>query len=525
MPRHWILPLLLLLLLLLAACNPNRPPSAALTVNPLLLRVQVSWLAADPEGDAFSCVLAFGDGESVSIANCQGPQATTHTYAQAGNYTLQLRLTDARGQTNKVSRTVTLPARPLGACPAPPTPTRVLSAPVVPEGVAFHPELATVPGRLLVRLPASGLGPASLAAAGVRLAARPLPGWAVIEVAPGRERDEAERLVASGAAAYAQPVYRYRLLAAPNDPYFNGHQASQFEQMRLTEGWDLLRLGTCRPIVAAVDAGADLNHPDLAANLLPGYDFSDNDDDPSDTDGHGTLVAGVIGAVTNNHLGVAGSSDNLAYVLPVRVFPNATSDVLASAIRWATDAGAHVVNLSLCILSNHDYNGDSQLDCAAPSDSGIPDATIESALEYAYNHGVLAVAASGNDGLNYVGYPASSPYTIAVGSVDAASNRSSFSNYGSDLDFTAPGEDVTNTVPNGTYDTWSGTSFATPYVAGELALYLGQHYAVEGSLPSLNQARTCFENNTNQAARNDQTGFGIPQADQFLNVLDGSCYP
>ncbi len=517
MPRHWIPPLLLLLLLLLAACNPNRPPSAELTVNPLLLRVQVSWLAADPEGDAFRCVLAFGDGESVSIDNCQGPQATAHTYAQAGSYTLRLRLTDVRGQTNEVSRTVTLPARPPGACPAPPTPTRVLSAPVVPEGVAFHPELATVPGRLLVRLPASGLGPASLAAAGVRVAARPLPGWAVIEVAPGREREEAERLVASGAAAYAQPVYRYRLLAAPNDPYFNGHQASQFEQMRLTEGWDLLRPGTCRPIVAAVDAGADLNHPDLAANLLPGYDFSDNDDDPSDTDGHGTLVAGVIGAVTNNHLGVAGSSDNLAYVLPVKVFPNATSDVLASAIRWATDAGAHVVNLSLCVTDN------SGTHCADLRNN--PDALIEDALSYAYDHGVIAVAASGNDGYSYVGYPASSPYTIAVGSVDAASNRSSFSNYGSNLDFVAPGENVTNTFLNDNYGTGSGTSFATPYLAGELALYLGQHYAVEGSLPSLNQARTCFENNTNQAARNDQTGFGIPQADRFLDVLDGSCYP
>jgi len=516
MRKHRAALLLLPLFFLLAACNPNRPPSASLNVNPLLLQVQVAWSAFDPEGDAFSCTLDFGDGSQVAFASCPRTYAVSHTYPGSGSYTLRLRLADAQGQTRTVSVPLTLPARPQGACPAPPAVASPLSA-VEPQGVGFVADAAAIPGRILVRLAEPAAGVAPLAAAGARALGQPLPGWAVVGVAPGKELAEAERLVASGAAAYAQPVYRYRLLAVPNDAYFSTYQAGQFAQMRLTDGWDKLSSSACRPIVAAVDSGADLNHPDLAPNLLPGYDFSDNDSDPSDTDGHGTLVAGVIGAVTNNNQGVAGSSDNLAYVLPVRVFPNATSDVLASAIRWATDAGAHVINLSLCVTDS------SGAHCADLRNT--PDALIEDALRYAYNRGVIAVAASGNDGLNYVGYPASSPYTIAVGSVDAAGNRSTFSNYGSDLDFTAPGEDVTNTIPNGAYGTGSGTSFATPYVAGELALYLGQYYAVRGSLPGFNQAVTCFENNTNQAAWNDQTGFGVPQADQFLDVFDGSCYP
>ncbi len=525
MVKHRLHLVLASIVFLLASCSPNRPPSATLNVSPLLLRVQVSWIAMDPEGDAFNCVLAFGDGESVSLANCQGPQAVAHTYAKSGSYTIQLRLTDSNGKTNEITRRVTLPARPSNACPAPPAPTQALSPQAKPQGVAFNPKLFTVPGRLIVRLSDSGLNLSSPIHAGAQLVATPLPGWAVLKVTPGKELEVAEQLVASGAVAYAQPVYRYRLLGVPDDTYFNDYQASQFEQMRLTEGWDLLQFGVCRPIVATVDSGADLRHTDLAANLLPGYDFSDNDGDPTDEGGHGTKVAGIIGAVTNNSEGVAGSTRNLAYVLPLKVFPSGDSATIAEAIRWAADAGSHLINLSLCVLSNHDYNEDGQLDCAAPSDPDVPDAAIESALEYAYYHGVIAVAASGNDGLDYVGYPASSVYTIAVGSVNSSNTRSSFSNYGSDLDFVAPGEDVASTIPDGTYGTGSGTSFATPYVSGVLALYLGQHYAVLGELPGFNQAFNCLANNTNQVDWNEQTGYGIPQADQVLDPADGTCYP
>ena len=451
---------------------------------------------------------------------CTGLLKRLHTYASSGNYSIRIVVSDPTGLSAPATLRVTIPSPAHTRCPVP-SPSALGAKPLAlyasePAGVLFSDGAAYVPGKILVKVRVGALT-AFTQRVGARVLSIPQPGWVSLKVPSGQEQLEAEKLVNEGLVEIAQPVYRYRPLSEPNDTYFAGYQRFQFGQLGLIEGWDWLSEKACRPIVATIDTGADLNHTDLAPNLLPGYDFSDNDSDPSDTDGHGTLVAGVIGAVTNNNQGVAGSSDNLAYVLPVRVFPNATSDVLASAIRWAVDAGAHVINLSLCVTDSTGAH------CADLRNN--PDALIEDALRYAYDHGVIAVAASGNDGYSYVGYPASSPYTLAVGSVDASGNRSSFSNYGSDLDFVAPGEDVTNTLPNGAYGTGSGTSFATPYLAGELALYLGQYYAVRGSLPGFNQAVTCFENNTNQASRNDQTGFGVPQADQFLDVFDGSCYP
>ena len=352
--------------------------------------------------------------------------------------------------------------------------------------------------------------------AGAQLVATPLAGWAVLEVTPGKELELAEQLVASGVAAYAQPVYRYRLLAYPDDPLFT-NQRTQYDQMQLLAGWGSLSDEACRPVVAVLDTGVDTDHPDLQAHLLPGQDLSDNNNNPDDYDGHGTMVAGIIGAVTNNNEGVSGSTNNLAYVLPVKVFPNANSTTLAEAIRWAADAGAHLINLSLCVTDNTGSH------CADLRDN--PDALIEEALRYAYEKGVTAIAASGNDGYDYVGYPASSYYTIAVGSVNAAGNRSNFSNYGGDLDFVAPGEQVTSTFLNNDYGSGFGTSYATPYVSGVLALYLGQHYAVLGELPGFNRALTCLGNNTNQGDWNEQTGYGIPQADQVLDPADGTCYP
>ncbi len=504
----------------------SQPPTGVLRITPFDLGVLVRWTARDPEGDAFRCTLDFGDGRKETFSTCPPTGVLNYRYANEGTYTVRLILSDVSGSTRALEKTVVLPATAAGACPTPIGTDSLPGPKAAPSGVRFARGAAFEPGKLLVRLPAMRLQ--SLKADAGRLGILSItpagPGWAVLEVPAGSERERAEALYAEGLVEYAQPVYRYRLVGVPNDPYFAGNQADQFAQMALTEGWDLLDSGACRPIVAVLDTGADLDHPDLSANLLPGYDFSDGDDDPSDEEGHGTMVAGIIGAVTNNGIGVAGSTNNLAYVLPVKVFPNANSVTIAEAIRWAADAGAHLINLSLCLLSEHDYNGDDLNDCAAPDDPGIPDAAIEDALEYAYNHGVLAVAASGNDGLDYVGYPASSVYTFAVGSVDASDNRSSFSNYGDDLDFVAPGESVTSTVPDD-YGTGSGTSFATPYVTGELALYLGQYYAKKGALPSFSQAATCFANNTNQASWRSETGYGVPQANAFLDPADGSCYP
>ena len=520
--------LFLLLLGLLAACNTNRPPNLEVRRivqdRDLYLFLKVD----DPEGDPVRCRVDFGDGNVLELP-CTNGATLDHRYDQNGSYRVQVSASDGLARSEQ-TLTLILPPPPRPKCPAPsPQPQARTQevAPLAPRGWRASTEALRVPGQILVRLPDTvpvGNLSRALKTLGLEPLKAPAPRWALVETPPGQEEAIARALLNQGVIEYAQPVYRYRLLAYPDDPLFT-NQRTQYDQMQLLAGWGSLSDEACRPVVAVLDTGVDTDHPDLQAHLLPGQDLSDNDNNPDDYDGHGTLVSGVIGAVTHNSQGVAGSTNNLAYVLPVKVFPNANSSTLAEAIRWAADAGSHLINLSLCVLSNHDYNEDGQLDCAAPSDPDIPDAAIESALEYAYYHGVIAVAASGNDGLDYVGYPASSAYTIAVGSVNAAGNRSNFSNYGGDLDFVAPGEQVTSTFLNNDYRRGSGTSYATPYVSGVLALYLGQHYAVVGVLPGFNQAFNCLANNTNQVDWNEQTGYGIPQADQVLDAADGTCYP
>ena len=418
-----------------------------------------------------------------------------------------------------------------GDCPPPAALTQTLGLELDEPKGWEEVEARRVPGRILVRL-TPGVSSLSLPV-GVESLESPRPGWLVLATPEGKESEIGEQLLASGQVNYAQPVYRYKLLYTPNDQYFT-YQKGQFELMGLTAAWDRLLREACRPKVAVVDTGADTDHEDLKANLLGGYDFTKSSSEVKDVDGHGTMVTGIIGAVTKNLIGVAGSTGNLAWVVPLKVFGDdgsGTSEDIAKAIDYARTEGYHLINLSLCILSDEDKNNDGHYDCANFEDNPKPDAFIEEALKDAYRAGLIAVAASGNDGLNYVGYPASSPYTIAVGSVGLDGKRSSFSNYSDLLDFVAPGEDVTSTLPDNRYSiptagfSWSGTSFATPYVTGVLALYLGQYYAEKGALPSFSQAYPCLKNNTNQTDWNEETGHGVPQADQVLDTTNDTCYP
>ncbi len=512
--------LFLLLLGLLAACNTNRPPNLEVRRivqdRDLYLFLKVD----DPEGDPVRCRVDFGDGD-VRELPCTNGATLDHRYDRNGTYRVRVVASDGLARTEQ-TLTLTLPPPPRPNCPAPSPQSLALTqeaAPQAPRGWHADTEALRVPGQILVRLsetvPTRNLSRA-LKTLGLEALKAPAPRWALVETPPGQEEAIARTLLNQGVIEYAQPVYRYRLLAYPDDPLFT-NQRTQYDQMQLLAGWGSLSDEACRPVVAVLDTGVDTDHPDLQVHLLSGRDISDNDSDPDDYDGHGTLVSGVIGAVTHNSRGVAGSTNNLAYVLPVKVFPNANSDTLAEAIRWAADAGAHLINLSLCVTD------DSGTRCEDLREN--PDALIEDALQYAYQKGVIAVAASGNDGLDYVGYPASSVYTIAVGSVNSSDTRSNFSNYGGNLDFVAPGEQVTSTFLNNDYRSGSGTSFASPYVSGVLALYLGQHYAVLGELPGFNRALNCLANNTDQAGWNEQTGHGIPQADQVLDPADGTCYP
>jgi subtilisin family serine protease len=233
-------------------------------------------------------------------------------------------------------------------------------------------------------------------------------------------------------------------------------------------------------VVAVVDTGVDYTHPDLDANIwtnpgeiagdaidndgngfiddIRGWDFINNDNNPMDDDSHGTHVAGTI-AAENNAIGNTGVAYN-AKIMPVKVLgPNGgSSTAVAAGIRYAANNGAKVINLSL--------------------GGGSASTAMTEAIRYAVEtKGATVVIASGNEGRTRPSFPASLTNTwgISVGAVDRNSRLASFSNRAGQqtVDYVvAPGVNVLSTTPNNTYSSYSGTSMATPHVAGVVALML-----------------------------------------------------
>lgn len=244
----------------------------------------------------------------------------------------------------------------------------------------------------------------------------------------------------------------------PNDPYFSQQWA--LAKIQAPQAWDITR-GASSIVVAIVDTGVDLNHPDLANKLTSSstwYDFGNGDTSPQDTHGHGTHVAGIVAAQSNNGVGVAGIGWETR-IMPVKVFPDysgsATWSAVAQGIRWATDHGANIINLSLGSYS--------------------PSQTVQDAIAYANNKGVLVVAAAGNGNTSSPLYPAALAQSVAVASTNNNDQKSGFSNFGEWVDVSAPGSEIYSTCWNDTYCYLSGTSMASPYVAGLGSLVLARN--------------------------------------------------
>jgi subtilisin family serine protease len=184
-----------------------------------------------------------------------------------------------------------------------------------------------------------------------------------------------------------------------------------------------------------------------------GPDRASGDSNPIDGQGHGTHVAGIAAAKADNGVGSAGVCPDCT-VLAVKVFADGASSAstftIAQGITWAVDNGADVVNLSL---------------------GGTTATTVmRDAVDYAWSHGVVVVAAAGNSATSAQHYPAAYPNAIAVGSTTSSDVLSSFSNFGSWVDLVAPGSGILSTIRGGGYELWSGTSMATPVVAGAAGL-------------------------------------------------------
>lgn len=210
-------------------------------------------------------------------------------------------------------------------------------------------------------------------------------------------------------------------------------------------------------VVALIDTGVDVEHPDLAANIIDGWNFVDDTDNVTDVDGHGTMVCGIVAAVANNSLGIAGVASNVS-IMPLKVVSDDGGSLLdiISAIRYAADNGADVIGMSI----------------GGTFTKGL--LALEAAVDYAHQHGCVLVAAAGNNNTNELFYPAAYENVIAVSAIDESDQKASFSNYGDYIDVCAPGVNILSTNLNGTYSYGSGTSFAAPFVTGVVAAMLSK---------------------------------------------------
>lgn len=208
-------------------------------------------------------------------------------------------------------------------------------------------------------------------------------------------------------------------------------------------------------VVAVLDTGVN-QHEDLVGRVLPGYNSWDSSTDVDDVSMHGTHVAGIIAANSNNNLGIAGVSAN-AVILPVKVLNDSgsgTTSSVANGLIWATDNGAKVVNLSL----------------GGSTDSSV----LRSAVDYADARGVLVIAAAGNQGVDSsTMYPAAYDNVIAVAATAQDRSVASFSSRGTYVDVAAPGSAIASTTGTNTYAYMSGTSMAAPHVVAQAAVLAG----------------------------------------------------
>ncbi len=292
---------------------------------------------------------------------------------------------------------------------------------------------------------------------------------------------------------YIQPNYLNSFYATPTDPQYSNQRIAA-EMIKLPQAWDMTT-GSNQIIVGIIDSGFLFEHPDLQNNLytnaqeipdngidddgngyvddVHGWDFVDapymadialgdyleRDNNPEDENYHGTHVAGIIGADTNNQIGICGTAWNIK-ILPIRAGFRTTQgqgyledDDAAAGIIYSADMGCRVINLS---WGDKNYSP-----------------IIEDACNYAISKGTIIVASAGNDPVPTVSYPAKLENVICVGAVNEYQDLAGFSSYGPDLDIVAPGNNILSTYSlTEEYMQMSGTSMAAPFVTGAIALLL-----------------------------------------------------
>lgn len=277
----------------------------------------------------------------------------------------------------------------------------------------------------------------------------PSIGVQVVTIPAGKATEKARSYSAHAEVLYAEPDYLAEAIGSPDDAFFD----NQWGMMKVEAGaaWDVTQ-GSSSVKIAVLDTGVDIDHPDLAGKLVSVVDFTASTAGGDDVYGHGTHVAGIAAAITNNGTGVAGLgySSSVMCVKVVRDDGIGSYSSIAQGIIWAADNGAQVINMSL--------------------GGGSGSSTLQDAVNYAWGKGVVIVAAAGNYGSSTAFYPAYYPNVIAVAATDVNDNLTSWSNYGDWVDVAAPGVDIFSTLKGGAYGNMRGTSMASPHVAGLAAL-------------------------------------------------------
>ncbi len=294
----------------------------------------------------------------------------------------------------------------------------------------------------------------------------------------------------------------YALSRYPDDPSYGKQWA--LEKIGAPAAWGY---STGRDVLIAVlDTGTDLDHPDLADKVRTDIDrdFINSDYEADDDFGHGTHVSGIAAAATDNGVGVAGLGWE-AMLLPLKVMDSSGNgdDVgLAVAIRYAADHGADVVNMSL----------GGPVDCPP---------IVQEAADYAYAMGVVLVAASGNHGVgigpNAEMFPANCEHVLGVAATESDDSVADYSNYGSHVSVAAPGSGIYSTLMNGGYGYDGGTSMATPYVAGLAALLRARYPAYTPD----EIASAILDNADDLGASGWDSHYGCGRIDAYRALLRG----
>lgn len=284
----------------------------------------------------------------------------------------------------------------------------------------------------------------------------------------GQSRPDVEQKLSTwpDVVKWSEPIHYYGL-SLPNDPLYGSaslwaQEGKQWylPQIQANQAWDLTKGQSI--VVAVIDTGLDLNHPDLQGQWVQGYNELNPSSPPQDDQGHGTHVSGIISAAMNNSIGIAGIAPS-SKIMPVKVLDssgNGDDMDVATGIHWAADHGANIINLSL----GEGLNSTGTFDSSE---------YITEAIHYAQSKGILVVAAAGNDGVGTISYPAALPGVLSVAATTSENKLTDFSNYGLGLSLEAPGDRILSTYPlalsSGYAYLW-GTSMASPMVSAVAAL-------------------------------------------------------